>query len=224
MIAEVSIDWAKFLPALATATWETIYMVLIALVAGGTLGLILGILLYSVREGGVLQNRVVFNILNVVIGIFRPIPFIIFLALLGPLTKLVVHTQLGNPAVTFALSIASSFAVARIVEQNLVSIDPGVIEAARAMGASPLRIISTLLVPEALGQLILGYTFMFITIADASAVAGIVGGGGLGNFAIVSGYNRYNYAVTVITVLVIVIIVQGVQIVGNILARRALRR
>jgi len=122
------------------------------------------------------------------------------------------------------MCIAAAFAVARIVEQNLVAIDPGVIEAARAMGASPWRIIRTVIIPEALGPLVLGYTFIFIAVVDMSAMAGYIGGGGLGDFAIVYGYRAYDYEVTYAAVIVIVIIVQLAQLFGNWLSRRIMRR
>ncbi|MBA8965019.1 D-methionine transport system permease protein [Rhodococcus percolatus] len=131
---------------------------------------------------------------------------------------------IGTEAAIFVMIIASSFAIARIVEQNLVTVDPGVIEAARAMGAGPLRIIVTLLIPEALGPLILGYTFVLIGIVDMSAMAGTIGGGGLGDVAIVYGYQRFNWQVTLVATLVIILLVQASQFFGNWLARKALRR
>jgi D-methionine transport system permease protein len=136
----------------------------------------------------------------------------------------VLGTFLGTPAAIFPMTIAATFGISRIVEQNLVTIEPGVIEAARAMGSHPLRIIATLLIPEALGPLILGYTFIFVAIVDLSAIAGSIGGGGLGNFAIAYGYQRYDWAVTWIAVITIVILVQAAQFLGNWLARKALRR
>ncbi len=120
--------------------------------------------------------------------------------------------------------VAASFGIARIVEQNLVTVDPGVIEAARAAGAGPLRIILTLLIPEALGPLILGYTFVVIAIVDISAMAGTVGGGGLGDFAIVYGYQQFRWRVTLVAVLIIIAGVQAVQFLGNWPARKVLRR
>jgi len=136
----------------------------------------------------------------------------------------VVGSILGLNAATFAIIIAAAFGAARIVEQNLVSIDPGVIEAARAMGASPLRIIFTVIIPEALGPLILGATFMFIAIVDMSAMAGYVGAGGLGDFAIQYGYRAFDNNVTYVTLVVIIVIVQIAQLFGNWLARRIMRR
>ena len=137
---------------------------------------------------------------------------------------LVVGTGIGNPALIFALSLAAAFGISRIVEQNLVSVDPGVIEASRAMGAGRLRTILTVLLPEALGPLVLGYTFAFVAIVDMAAIAGVVGGGGLGAFALTYGFRQYEPVVTWAAVLLIVAFVQLVQLGGNRLARRALRR
>jgi D-methionine transport system permease protein len=142
----------------------------------------------------------------------------------APLTLNVVGTTIGRSAAIFIMCIAATFAVARIVEQNLVAIDPGVIEAARSMGAGPWRIIRTVIVPEALGPLVLGYTFIFIAVVDMSAMAGYIGGGGIGDFAIVYGYRAYDLEVTYAAVIVIVIIVQIAQLFGNWLSRRILRR
>ncbi|HEX7662398.1 MAG TPA: ABC transporter permease subunit [Pseudonocardiaceae bacterium] len=219
----MSIHWDTIGPVFLDAIGQTLFMVVATLLIGGLLGLVLGILLYTTRPGGILANRWVFTVLNVVVNIIRPIPFIIFITAIGPLTILAVGTQLGTTAATFALIVAATFGISRIVEQNLVTIDPGVLEAARAMGASPLRIILTLLVPEALGPLILGYTFVFVAVVDMTAVAGAVGGGGLGDFAITYGYHRFNWAVTWLAVLTIIVLVQAAQFLGNLLARKALR-
>ncbi len=218
----MSID--NLVPLLWTALGQTAYMVLITLLVGGFFGLVLGIGLYVTRKGALLENRVIFAILNIAVNIVRPIPFIIFLVALGPLTRLVTGKTIGINAFTFAMVVMATFVFSRLVEQNLVSIDPGVIEAARAMGASPMRIIVTVLIPEALAPLILGYTFLFIGVLDMSAIGGYLGAEGLGDFAIVYGYHRYDWAVTAIVVVVIVIIVQLVQWLGNTLARKALRR
>ncbi|WP_265522960.1 methionine ABC transporter permease [Oerskovia flava] len=217
-------SWDRLVPLLVEAFGQTMYMVLITLGVGGVAGLLLGLGLYVSRQGSFLQNSVVFNVINVAVNIVRPIPFIIFIVAIGPLTQAVVGRRIGIEAVTFAMTIMAAFVFARLVEQNLVSIDPGVIEAARAMGASPLRIIFTVLIPEALAPLILGYTFLFIGVLDMSAMAGYLGGGGLGDFAIVYGYRQYNWEVTVAVVVIIVVIVQLVQWLGNTLARKALHR
>ena len=152
------------------------------------------------------------------------LPFVILIAALQPFARVVVGIGIGNRAIIFAMTIAAAFGISRIVEQNLVTVDPGVIEAARAMGAGRLRIIRTVLVPEALGPLILGYTFAFVAVVDMSAIAGVIGGGGLGNFALQYGYRQFDTVVTWTAVLMIVVIVQVVQFGGNRLARSVLRR
>ena len=211
-------------PLLLTAIGETLQMVVATLVIGGICGLALGTLLYTSRPGNLLANRAVYTVLNLLVNIVRPIPFIIFITAVLPLTVQVTGSSYGTKAVIFPMAVMATFATSRIVEQNLVALDPGVIEAARAMGAGPLRIIWTVVVREALAPLILGYTFLFVAITDMSAMAGAVAGGGLGNFAIQYGYQRYNYAVMGITVAVIIVIVQFAQLLGNKLAGRVLRR
>lgn len=217
-------DWATLKPIYLSAIWQTLIMAVITLVVGGILGLVLGIFLFATRRGGLLANRSVNLVLNVIVNIIRPIPFIIFMTAIGPLTLKVVGTTIGVAAATFPLCIAATFAMSRIVEQNLVTVDPGVIEAARAMGAGPWRILFDVVAREALGPLILGYTYVLIAIVDMTAIAGAIGGGGLGQFAIQYGYQRFNWTVTFIAVVTIIIIVQAAQFAGNALARRALRR
>lgn len=216
--------WDTLLPLLGTAFRQTVIMVLITLLAGGIGGLAIGTALYATRPGNLAQNKIVFTILNVIVNIVRPIPFIIFITAIGPLTLLAVGTTIGVSAAIFPMSIMAAVAIGRIVEQNLVAVDPGVVEAARSMGAGRLRILFTVVIPEALAPLILGYTFMFIGIVDMSAMAGYIGGGGLGDFAITYGYQQFNWAVTLVTVVIIIAIVQGAQLLGNVLARRVLRR
>ena len=217
-------DWANDWPVFVEAFWETIYIVALALGIGGAIGLVLGLVLYTTRRGGLLENRYVFTSLNVLVNFVRPIPFVIFITAVGPLTIALTGSRIGTDAFIVPAAIMASFATSRIVEQNLVALDPGVIEAARSMGASPLRIIFTVIIPEALAPLILGYTFLFVAVVDMSALAGIVGGGGLGNFALTQGYQRFDWVVTYVTVLVIVVLVQLVQFLGNYLARKVLRR
>lgn len=217
-------DWSTLWPVYLDSIGQTLWMVVVTLVLGGIFGLVLGVLLYTTRKGGLLENPAVFTVLNIVVNFIRPIPFIIFMTAIAPLTQAVLGTFLGTPAAIFPMTIAATFGISRIVEQNLVTIEPGVIEAARAMGSHPLRIIATLLVPEALGPLILGYTFIFVAIVDLSAIAGSIGGGGLGDFAIAYGYHRYDWAVTWIAVITIIVLVQAAQFLGNWLARKALRR
>nr|WP_245622002.1 methionine ABC transporter permease [Corynebacterium lactis] len=209
---------------LGEAFGQTLYMVCIAMIIGGLAGLAIGVLLYTTRDGGVLRSKPLYQVLNVFINFVRPIPFIILVTAIGPLTKSVVGTTIGTEAAVFVMSIAATFAIARLVEQNLMSIDPGVLEAARAMGAGPWRIIRTVIIPEALGPLVLGYTFAFIAVVDMSAMAGYIGGGGLGNFAITYGYQAFDWNVTLVTTLVIILIVQVAQLFGNWLAKKIMRR
>lgn len=211
-------------PEFWEAAGETLYMVSLTLLFGGIGGLLFGLVLYATRAGSLLPNKTVFVILNVVINFFRPIPFIIFIAALVPFTRLLIGTGTGTNAAIVALSIAASFAIGRIVEQNLVTVPPGVVEAGRAMGAGPLRILTTIVIPEALGPLILGYTFVLVAIVDMSAMAGLVAGGGLGYFAQLYGYRQFEPVVTWAAVLLIVVFVQLAQFLGNKLARKALRR
>lgn len=217
-------DWANNWDVFLEAFLVTLQIVGTTLLIGGVLGLVLGTLLYATRRGGVLANRWVFGVLNVVTNFVRPIPFIIFLTVMGPVTIQIVGSRIGTEAFIVPAAVMASFATGRIVEQNLVALDPGLIEAARAMGASPLYIIRTVVIPEALGPLILGYTFIFVAIVDMSALAGMISGGGLGAFALTYGYQRFDWLLTVITVIVIVIVVQGVQFLGNWLARKVMRR
>jgi D-methionine transport system permease protein len=206
------------------AIGQTFYIVVISVAVGGVLGLGIGLALYATRPGSLLASRPVFIALNVIVNVIRPIPFVIFLTAIQPLMLRIIGTTIGTNAVTFALSLSAAFAVSRIVEQSLLAVDPGVIEAARAAGARPTSILVTVLIPEALGPVILGYTFIFVAVVDMSAQAGLFGGGGLGDFAITYGSQRYNWPVVYITVATIIVIVQAGQFLGNWLARRALRR
>lgn len=217
-------EWDWHTPLALEAVAETLYMVSLTLLFGGVLGLALGIALYVTRAGAILANPWLFGILNFAVNVVRPIPFVILLVAIAPLTKVVVGTWIGTTAAVVPLALATAFGFSRIVEQNLVTIEPGIIEAARAVGAGPWRIIVTLLIPEALGPLILGFTFVFVAVIDMSAVAGMVGGGGIGDFALVHGHHRWNHPVVWVAVGIIIVLVQLVQLLGNRLARVALRR
>ena len=214
----------QLLPKLADAVLETLLYVGFAMVLGGLIGLVIGVLLTTTRQGGLLQHRFTYWVLNLLVNFFRPIPFVILIGALQPLARLVTGKGIGGPAIIFTLVFAASFGIARLVEQNLLTVPPGQIEAARAMGASPLRIIATVLIPEGLGPLVLGYTFAFIAVVDMSAMAGVIGAGGLGDFALKYGWRQFNPWVTWSAVLIIVVIVQLVQLFGNTLARKLLRR
>ncbi|MGG5171153.1 methionine ABC transporter permease [Pseudarthrobacter sp. J1738] len=218
------IDWSIIGPQLASSVQQTLYMVAVTMVIGGIIGLVIGVLLYATRPGNILHNPAVFNVLNFVINVVRPIPFIIFISLVQPLPLAIIGKSIGTEAAIFPMTLMAAVVMGRIVEQNLVSVDPGVVEAARSMGASRSRILFGVVLPEALGPLILGYTFIFIGVVDMSAVAGYIGGGGLGDLAITYGYQQFNYAVTLLAVVVIVVIVQLAQLLGNLLARKVMRR
>ena len=212
------------LPELWSATFETLYVVSLALVFGGLAGLLLGLALYATRPGSLFPQRAVFGVLNVVVNFFRPIPFVILLAAVQPIARSVGIPGIGPEFGIFAITLASMFAISRIVEQNLLTVRPGILEAARAAGASRSRILFRLIPREALGPLILGYTFIVVALVDMTAIAGAVAAGGLGEFAIVYGFKQFNPVVTWAAVLIIIVIVQGVQFVGNALARSVLRR
>lgn len=211
-------------PKILTATGETLMFLGVAMVAGGIVGLIYGITLVVTRKGGLLENRVIYALLNILVNFFRPIPFVILIVALMPLTRLVMGTGIENKGFLFVLSFAASFGIARLVEQNLLTVEPGVIEAARAMGASPIRIICTVLLPEGLGPLILGYTFAFIAVVDMSAIASLIGGGGLGTLALVDGFRQFKPEITWTAVILMILIVQLAQVLGNVLSRKVLRR
>lgn len=206
------------------ATVQTLVYVGFAMTIGGLIGLILGVALTVTRQGGIAPNRPTSLILNFVVNFFRPIPFIILIAAVQPLARIVVGTGLGDRALIFALVFAAAFGISRLVEQNLLTVPIGVIEAARAMGAGPFRIVLTVLIPEGLGPLVLGYTFAIIAVVDMTAMAGVIGSGGLGNFALQYGYRQMNPWVTWAAVFIIIALVQLVQLGGNLIARRLLRR
>ncbi|GAB3602991.1 methionine ABC transporter permease [Microbacterium aureliae] len=212
------------LPELWAATFETLYVVSLALVLGGVAGLLLGLALYATRPGSLFPQPAVFGILNVVVNFFRPIPFVILLAAVQPIARSLGIPGIGPEFGIFAITVASMFAISRIVEQNLLTVRPGILEAARAAGASCSRILFRLVPREALGPLILGYTFVVVALVDMTAIAGAVAAGGLGEFAIVYGFKQFNPVVTWAAVLIIIVLVQGVQFLGNALARRILRR
>ena len=220
----MNVDWSTFWPRIVEATGETLLMVALTLLFGSIIGITMGLLIFVTRKNNILENKVVYQILNVIINIIRPVPFIIFLVAISPLTRFVMGTTIGTMAAIFPMTIVASFTIARVVENNLVSIDPGVIEAAQAMGAGPFKIIFTVLIPEALGPLVLGLTFVSVSLIDFSAVAGTVGGGGLGHVAMTYGYQRFDTSVMVVTVIILIVMVQLAQWLGNTLSRKIMRR
>lgn len=206
------------------AIGQTLYMVSIPLLLGAVLGIILGILLVTTRKGGILENKVIFTIINPIINVFRSVPFIILMVAIVPFTKLIVGSSIGTNAALVPLTVFIIPYIARLVENSLLEVDAGIIEAAKAMGASPVQIIWHFLLPEALGSLILTITTATIGLIGATAMAGTIGGGGVGDLAISYGYERFDTVVMIVTVIILVVFVQFVQSLGNFLSRKARRR
>lgn len=203
---------------------ETIQMVSISLIFSAIIGLPLGILLVVTRKGHLFENTAIFTIFNTVVNIFRSIPFIILLVAIIPVTRFIVHTSIGTTAAIVPLVFYSAPYIARLVENSLLEVDPGVLEAAHAMGATPLQIITRFILPEALGSLALSFTTATIGLVGASAMAGTIGGGGLGDLAIRYGYQRFDTTTMIITVVILIIMVQGVQSLGNTVSKKIRRR
>ncbi len=214
----------QYTSQLLSSTFDTLIMVGSTLVIGGLIGLILGLTLFATRRHGLFENRPVFLVLNVIVNTVRPIPFIIFITAMRPVTLAVTGHAIGIQGAIFPMVIMCALATSRLVEQSMVGTDRGIIEAGRAMGASRLHVLVRILIPEALSPLILGYAFLIVGILDMSAIAGVIGAGGLGSFAIQYGYNKFNDYVTWAALIVIVIFVQIVQTLGNWLARKVMHR
>ncbi|MBH9968187.1 ABC transporter permease subunit [[Bacillus] enclensis] len=207
------------LPELNKAFLETIYMVGISLATAILIGLPLGILLFVTDKGLFLQNGFVKKVVGFVVNMVRSIPFIILLVALLPLTKLLTGTTIGPTAASVSLSVAGIPFFARMVETALREIDKGVIEASVSVGASPWMIIKDVLLPEAKPAVIQAVTITTISLVAYSAMAGIVGGGGIGDLAIRFGYYRYDNTVMITTVVVLICLVQLIQYTGDIFAR-----
>ncbi|MDI6813237.1 MAG: methionine ABC transporter permease [Desulfitobacteriaceae bacterium] len=219
MLADLSY-WHTTLQLLFPAFGETLYMVLAATFMSYALGLPLGVLLVVSSPGHVLPNPWIDRVLGTVINIFRSAPFIILMVALIPFTRLVVGTTIGTTAAIVPLVISAAPFVARMVESSLKEVPHGVIEAALSMGASPWQIIYKVLIPEAKASLILGLAITTISVIGYTAMAGAVGGGGLGDLAIQYGYNRFRTDIMILTVAILVLLVQGIQSLGTILARK----
>ncbi|CFQ95509.1 ABC transporter permease [Yersinia frederiksenii] len=216
---ETAITLEQFIQALH----DTLVMVSISLVIGSLIGIPLGILLVVTRPGGLINNRVFYNILNPVINIIRSLPFIILMVAIIPLTRLIVNTTIGTPGAIVPLIIFIAPYIGRLVENSLLDVNPGILEAAKSMGATPLQAIGYFLLPEALSSLILALTTATIGLIGATAMAGTVGGGGIGDLAITYGYQRFDTFVTVTTAIVLIITVQLIQSLGNLFARKTRR-
>jgi len=208
------------LALLAKSLWETTYMVAVSGVISALLGIPLGIILVTTDKGHILENTPFNKILGAIVNATRSTPFIILMVAIIPLTRLLVGTSIGTNAAIVPSSIAAIPFVARIVESALKEVDYGVIEAAQAMGASPREIITKVLIPEAMPAIILGLTLTLISLIGYSAMAGAIGGGGLGDLAIRYGYQRFRADIMFITVVILIGQVQIVQSTGDYLARR----
>lgn len=203
--------WGEFL----NGTWETVYSTVIATIAAYALGLLLGVLLVAGDTDGIYPlPPALMKVLNFVINILRSVPFLILMLLVLPLSFLILGTKIGTAASIPPLVIAAAPFIARLTETSLREVDRGVLEAAQAMGCTPLQIIGKVMLPESMPALIANFTTALITILGYGAMAGAIGGGGLGKIAINYGYNRYNYAVMLVAVVLIVILVQVFQTLG----------
>ncbi|WP_408011797.1 methionine ABC transporter permease [Pseudalkalibacillus sp. A8] len=202
------------------ATIQTFQMVGISLAFSIAIGLPLGILLVLTRPGKALENKYVYQVLNVVINIIRSVPFIILLFFILPFTKMIVGTSIGVKGVIVPLVVFTAPYIARLMETALLEVDRGVLEAYEAMGIKTRHIIWHVLVRESRSSIILGLTIATIGLIGASAMAGLVGGGGLGDLAYRYGHLRYEVDVMYITVILLIILVQGLQSGGNRLAAR----
>lgn len=202
-----------------TALQETFHMVFFAMLFGTIWGFIQGIILLVTRPEGILPNRAIYHGLNPLVNALRSLPFIILLIAVLPLTKLLVGTSIGTWAAIVPLTIYVGPYIGRLVENSLLEVNDGIVESAQAMGASPLQIIFKFILPEARSSLVLNLTTATITLIGATAMAGAVGAGGIGDLAISYGYQRFDTSVVILTVVVLLILVQLVQMLGEYLAK-----
>lgn len=203
---------------------ETLYMTLLSTAVGYLFGLPMGVLLAVFDKDGLKPNRAAYKVIDIIANIVRSIPFLILLILVIPLTKLIVGQSYGSSATVVPLVVAAIPFIARMVESSLKEVDYGVIEAARAMGANDFTIVVKVMILESRTSLITGATIAIGTIFGYSAMAGTVGGGGLGDIAIRYGYYRYDSAIMIVTVVLLVVLVQVFQSVGMVVASRLDKR
>ena len=204
--------------------WDTCYMTLVSTFFGYLIGLPLGIALTLTDEKGIAPNRTVYRILDVIINITRSIPFLILLILVMPLTKAIVGKTYGSTATIVPLTLAAAPFIGRMVESSLKEVPTGVIEAALSMGAKTGTIVWKVLIGEARTSLLVGATIVLGTVLGYSAMAGVIGGGGLGDIAIRYGYYRYQFDIMIVTVILLVLLVQIFQSAGMFLAKKLDRR
>ena len=215
---------AEFWTMFAVGLWETLYVVVLSTLFSYIIGLPLGLLLAVTDQDGLRPSAGVNKVFGTVVNLLRSVPFLIMVFLLTAFTRLIVGTTVGSPAMIPPLVIAAFPFVARLVESSVREVDRGVIEAAQSMGASPLQIVIRVILPEATPSLITGATPATVTILGYSAMAGIVGGGGLGAIAINYGYYRKESLIMWVAVVIIVVLVQILQGIGNRIAARSDRR
>lgn len=206
-----------------TAMQDTLIMVALSLGFGSLLGLPLGIVLVICRPGGIQPNRLVHQLLNPIVNIIRSMPFIILLITILPLTRLLVNTTIGTAGAIVPLVIFIAPYISRLVENALLEVDEGILESANAMGATTLQTIWYFMIPEAASSLVLALTTATIGLLGATAMAGTVGGGGIGDLAITYGYQRFDAFATISTALVLIVIVQLLQTLGTRHSRRIRR-
>lgn len=217
----------KILPIVMTSTWETLIMVVFSTIFSCIIGLPLGVLLHASgaeEHGGIHPMPILNSILSRIVNVFRSFPFIILIIILMPLSRLIIGTSIGTAATIVPLSIAAAPFVARIVESALKEIDPGVVQAARAMGSTNWQIIRKVLIPEAMPSLVSGVTLTIINLIGYSAMAGALGGGGLGDLAIRYGYQRFMPSYMVVAVIIILVMVEIIQVIGNKLSNHLISR
>ena len=216
-------DWQTFLdvlPSIPAETWDTFYSTVVATLFALVIGLPLGVLLVTGEPGGVRPlPRWVMRLLNGVINLLRSVPFLILMIIVIPLSRLIVGTSIGTVASIVPLVIASFPFVSRLVETSIREVDSGVVEAAQSMGASPMQIIWKVLLPESMASITAQLTTVIISLVGESAMAGAIGGGGLGDLAIRYGYQRFRPEVMLATVIILIVLVQAVQFIGNTLAK-----
>jgi D-methionine transport system permease protein len=214
------IDWEE----MWEATLQTLYMTGISVVATFILGILLGLLLFLTSKGNILENRPVNIVISAIVNIFRSIPFIILIVLLIPFTMFLVKSMIGENAALPALIIGAAPFYARMVEIGLREIDKGVIEAAKSMGATTGTIIRKVLLPESMPALVSGITVTAIALVGYTAMAGVIGAGGLGNLAYLEGFQRNQSDVTLIATIIILIIVFVIQFIGDIITSKLDKR
>lgn len=197
------------------AAQETLYMVFVSLIIGFIIGLIFAVILVLTNKDGILRNNYVFAVVNTIVNVIRSVPFIILMVFILPLTKLLIGTRIGTTAALVPLVIFIALYLTRLFENSLLNVDKGIIEAAQAMGASNFEIVWHFILPEAKASLILSVTTGTIGLIGATAMAGTIDAGGVGDLALTYGYERLNFPLMLFTVVVLVIFVQIIQTVGN---------